>query len=64
MGFDYRCISNIRRTRSPNSNVSHLILHLSLPNLARCQVENEDVVEQRRQAMLQLHPSDKNCLPM
>ena len=29
---DYRKISNIRRTKSPNLNVSRLILHLSLLN--------------------------------
>ena len=43
----YCKIYNIRRTKSQNLNDSRLILHLSLPNLskARCQVENEDVVE-------------------
>ena len=29
---DYREISNIRRTKSPNLNVSRLVLKLSLPN--------------------------------
>ena len=43
----YCKISNIRRTKSQNLNDSRLILHLSLPNLlkAKCQVENEDIVE-------------------
>ena len=30
--FDYRKICNIRRTKSPNLNVSRLVLQLSLPN--------------------------------
>ena len=29
---DYRKLSNIRRTQSPNLNVSRLVLQLSLPN--------------------------------
>ena len=28
----YRKVSNIRRTKSPNLNVPHLVLQLSLPN--------------------------------
>ena len=44
--IDYCQFSNIRRTQSPNINVSRLVLQLSLPNLLKpwCQVENEDVV--------------------
>ena len=30
--LDYRKISNISRTQSPNLNVSRLVLRLSLPN--------------------------------
>ena len=42
----YHKISNIRRTKSPNLNVSPLDLQLSLPNPMRpgVEVENEDVV--------------------
>ena len=42
--FIYRKIYNISRTKSPNLNVSRLVMQLSLPNKARCLVENEDVV--------------------
>ena len=34
--FEYNQTSNISGTKSPNLNVSHLILQLSLPNEARC----------------------------
>ena len=46
MQLKYRKISNIRRTKSPNLNVSRLVLQLSLPNVMKpgVQVENEDVV--------------------
>ena len=42
----YHKTSNIRHIKSPNFNVSRLVLQLSLPNpmKPRCQVENEDVV--------------------
>ena len=48
----YRKIYSIRRTKSPNLNVSRPVLQLYLPNSMktgvfnedRCQVENEDVV--------------------
>ena len=30
--YKYRKVSNIRRTKSPNLNVSRLVLQLSLPN--------------------------------
>ena len=32
LDHDYRKISNIRRTKSPNLTVSRLVLQLSLPN--------------------------------
>ena len=35
----YRQISNIRRTKSQNLNVSRLALHLSLPNLLKSRVK-------------------------
>ena len=35
-GDTYRKISNISRTKSPNLNVSRLVLQLSLPSVARC----------------------------
>ena len=42
----YRKISNIRRTKSPNLNVSRLVLQLSLPNPMKPVVKskNEDAV--------------------
>ena len=40
----YHQISNISCIKSPNLNVSHLILQLSLCNILKYQVENEDVV--------------------
>ena len=56
----YRKISNIRRTKSPNLNVSSLVLQLSLHNPMQPGVKSrmKMKMEQRRQAMLQLHPSD------
>ena len=33
--FEYRKISNIRRTKSLNLNVPRLVLQLSLPNLMK-----------------------------
>ena len=46
VGCNYRKISNIRRTISPNLNVSRLVLQLSLRNPVKpgVKVENEDVV--------------------
>ena len=41
---EYCKISNIRRTKSPNLNVSHLVLQLPLPNPMKPGVVNEDVV--------------------
>ena len=62
----YRKISNIRRTQSPNLNVSRLVLQLSLPNPMKPVVKSrmKMQLEQRRQAMLQLHLSDRHfyCL--
>ena len=62
----YRKISNIRRTKSPNLNVSRLVLQLSLPNPMKPGVKSrmKMQLEQRRQAMLQLHLSDRQfcCL--
>ena len=62
----FRNISNIRRTKSPNLTVYRLILQLSLLNpmkpSAKSRMKME--LEQRRQAMLQLHLSDRQfyCL--
>ena len=61
----YRQFSNISRTQSPNINVSCLILRLSLPNPLKSRVKlRMKMLEQRRQAMLQLHLSDQQfyCL--
>ena len=57
----YRKISNIRRAKSTNSNVSRLVLQLSLPNQIKPGVKSRMKMwlEQRRQAMLQLHLSDR-----
>ena len=57
----YRKISNISGTKSPNLNVSRLVLQLSLPNPMKSGVKSimKMQLEQRRQAMLQLHLSDR-----
>ena len=57
---DYRKISDIRRTKYQNLNDSRLILQLSLPNPLTPGVKSrmKMYLEQRRQAMLQLHLSD------
>ena len=64
----YPKISNIRRTQIPNFNVSRLVLQLSLPNPMKPGVKSrmKMQLEQRRQAMLQLHLSDRQfyCLLM
>ena len=61
----YRKVFNIRRTKSLNWNDSHLVLKLSLPNPLKPCVKSrmKMKLEQRRQAMLQLHLSDRqiNC---
>ena len=58
---NYRKISNTRCTKSPNLNVSRLVLQLSLPNAMKPGVKSrmKMQLEQRRQAMLQLHLSDR-----
>ena len=62
----YRKISNIRRTKYPNLNVSHLALQLSLPNPMKpgVKLRMKMSLEQRWQVMLQLHLSDRQfyCL--
>ena len=57
--LDYSTISNIRCTQSPNLNVSRLVLQLFLPNPMKPGVKSrmKMQLEQRRQAMLQLHLS-------
>ena len=62
----YHKISNIRRTKSPNLNVSRPVLQLSLPNPMKPGLKSrmKMKLEQRRQPMLQLHLSDRQfcCL--
>ena len=62
----YRKIFNISGTESPNLNVSCLVLQLSWPNPMKPGVKSrmKMLLEQPRQAMLQLHPSDRQfyCL--
>ena len=64
----YRQTSNISRIISQNLNVSRPILQLSLPNPLKPGVKSimKMFLEQRRQAMLQLHMSDQqiHCLLM
>ena len=57
----YRQISNIRCTRSQNSNVSGLVLQLSWCNLLKPGVKSrmKMLLEQNRQVMLHLHLSDQ-----
>ena len=59
----YREVSNIRRTKSQNLNASRLVLKLSLPNPLKpgVKLRMKMWLEQRRQAMLQLHLSDQQC---
>ena len=61
----HRKVSNIRHTRSQNWNDSHLVLKSPLPNPLKPGVKSrmKMYLEQRRQAMLQLHLSDRqfNC---
>ena len=58
---NYRKICNIRRTKYPNLNVSRLVLQLCLPNPMKPDVKSRMKMwlEQRWQAMLQLHLSDR-----
>ena len=64
--FGYRKISNIRCTKSPKLIIPHLVLQLSLRNPMKPGVRSriKMLLEQRRQAMLQLHLSDRQvyCL--
>ena len=66
--FDYCQTSNIGHTKSHNLNVSLLILQLSLPDPLKPGIKSrmKMYLEQRRQAMLQLHLSDQHfyCLLM
>ena len=57
----YRQLSNIRRTKSQNLNVSRLVLQLAVCITLKPGVKSrmKKQLEQRRQAMLQLHLSDK-----
>ena len=59
--FICRKISNITRTKSPNLNVSRIVLQFSLPNPMMPTVKSrmKMSLEQRRQAMLQIHLSDR-----
>ena len=62
----YRQFSNIRCTQTPNIYVSRLVLQLSLPNPLKPGVKlgMKMQLEQRQQAMLQLHLNDQQfyCL--
>ena len=62
----YRKTSNISNTKSQNLNVSRLVLPLSFPNPLKAGVKSrmKMSLEQRQQAMLQLHLSDQHvyCL--
>ena len=64
--YKYRQFPNIRCTLSQNINVSRLVLQLSSPNPLKSGVKlrMKMLLEQRRQAMLQLHLSDRQsyCL--
>ena len=57
----YRKITNISGTNSQNLNDTRLVLQLSLPNPLKPGVKSRMnmQLEQRRQAMLQLHLSDQ-----
>ena len=62
----YRQVSNIRSTKSQHLKCSRTVLRLSLPNPLKPDVKSrmKMQLEQRRQAMLQLHLSDQQfyCL--
>ena len=62
----YRQVSNIRRTKHQHLKDSRTVLRLSLPNPLKPDVKSrmKMLLEQRRQAMLQLHMSDRQfyCL--
>ena len=65
-GKIYRQIPNIRRTKFQNLNVFSRVLQLALPNPLKpgVKLRMNMKLEQRRQAMLQLHLSDQQvyCL--
>ena len=58
---NYRKTSNITHTRPQNLSIPRLVLQLSLPNPLKPSVKSRMTMslEQRRQAMLQLHLSDQ-----
>ena len=62
----YREISNISRTKSEDLNFPRLVMQLSLYNILKPGVKSrmKMQLEQRRQAMFQLHLSDRQfyCL--
>ena len=60
-GIEYCQTSNIRHTKYKNLNVSSLVFQLSSPYLFKPGVKSRMKMwlEQRRQAMLQLHLSDQ-----
>ena len=63
---NYRKLSNVRRIKSQTLNVSRFGLQFSLRNILKPSItwRMKMWLEQRRQAMLQLHLSDQqfNCL--
>ena len=65
-GLQLHKISSISRTKFQNLNDSRLVLQLSLPNPLKPDVKSrmKMQLEQRRQAMLQLHLGDQQfyCL--
>ena len=65
MWLNYCKVSNIRCTKSQNLSVSRPVLRLSLSNLLQPCIKSRMKMwlEQRRQAILQLHLSDRqfNC---
>ena len=60
---NYCQLSNIRRSKSPNLNISRLVLQLSLPNPLKPCVKSRMKMSwsSRRQAMLHLHLNDQQC---
>ena len=59
----YRQTSNISGTEYQNLNISRLVLQSSLPNPLKpgVKLRMKMNLEQRRQAMLQLHLNDEQC---
>ena len=64
--YYYRKISNINHIKSKSLNDIRLVFNLSFPNILKpgFKLRMKMQLEQRRQAMLQLHLSDQqfNCL--